>query len=59
MRVRELDYNSCEALHLHGKEKPIGKNAPFFSVVYEAKGMKFCTQVPRTCAHILDFYLFA
>ena len=28
------------------------------SVVYEAKGMKFCTRVPRTCVHkrsVLDF----
>ena len=42
-------------------EKPIG-NAAFFSVVYEAKGMKFFTQVPRTCVDkslVLDFHLFA
>ena len=42
--------------------KPIIRNARFFSVVYEAKGMKFCTQVPRTCVHkhlVLDFHLFA
>ena len=35
---------------------------PFFSVVYEAKGMKFCTQIPRACVRkhlILDFHLFA
>ena len=29
--------------------KNLQVNAPFFSVVYEAKGMKFCTQVPRRC----------
>ena len=35
---------------------------PFFSVVYEDKGMKFCTQFPGTCVHkyfVLDFHLFA
>ena len=34
----------------------------FFSAIYEGKGMKFCTQVPRTCVHkrlVLDFHLFA
>ena len=33
-----------------------------FTNVYEAKGMKFCTQVPRACVHkrlVLDFNLFA
>ena len=44
-------------------EKPAGKTpAGFFSVVYEAKGLKFYTQVPRTCVHkclVLDFHLFA
>ena len=33
-----------------------------FSAVYEGKGMKFCTQVARTCVHkrsVLDFHLFA
>ena len=34
----------------------------FFSVVCAAKGMKFCTDIPRTCVHkrlVLDFHLFA
>ena len=42
-------------------EKPIGKMPDFLSCC-EAKGMIFCTQVPRTCVHkrlVLDFYLFA
>ena len=33
-----------------------------YSVVYEAKDMKFCRQVPRTYVHkrlVLDFHLFA
>ena len=37
-------------------------NVQFFSAVYEGKGMKFCTQVPRTCVCKrlgLDFHLFA
>ena len=35
---------------------------PLFSVVYEAKSVEFCTQVPRTCVQkrlVLDFHLFA
>ena len=34
---------------------------PIISVVYEAKGMTYCTQVPRTCVHkrlVFDFHLF-
>ena len=41
-------------------EKPISKTH-LFTVVYEAKGMKLCTQVPRICVHkclVLDFHLF-
>ena len=60
--------SSCEALHLQGQdiftrklEKPIGKT-PNFSQFFKAKGMKFCTQVPRTCVHkllFLELHLFA
>ena len=38
------------------------QNTLFFSVVYEAKGMNFCRQVPTTCVHkhfVLGFPLFA
>ena len=46
-------------MHKKTNKEPIGS---FFSVVYEAKGMKLCTQVPKTCVHkrlVLDFHLFA
>ena len=65
---QELDYNSCEALHLQGKTdsqknlKNLSVKRPIFSVVYEAKDMKFCTHGPRTCVQkrsVLDIYLFA
>ena len=68
--MRKLDNKSCEGLRLRvvndrftrKLEKPVGKTPDFFSVVYESKDMKFCTQVPKTCVHkrfILDFHLFA
>ena len=37
-----------------------GIGNPLFSVTYEVKGVKFCTQVPRKCMHkplVLDFHL--
>ena len=42
--------------------KSLQVKRPIFSVVYEAKGMKFCTQVPTTFVHkllVLDFHVFA
>ena len=55
--MRKLDNTSCEGLRLqvktvsHQNLKNYTQNARFFSVAYEAKDMKFCTQVPRVCVH--------
>ena len=42
-------------------EKPSGNTSQFSWLFYIVKGMKFCTQVPRTCVQkrvVLDFHLF-
>ena len=66
--MRKLDNKSCEGLHLQVKRdsqenlKNLYVKHTIFPVVYEAKGMTFCTHVPRTCLQkrlILDFHLFA
>ena len=67
--MRKLDNKSCEGLRLQVKrdsqeklEKPIGTTPDFsqlFMKLREAKSMKFCTQVPRTCLHkrlVFDFH---
>ena len=66
--MRKFDNKSCEGIMLMSKEsftpkleKAIGK-VPSFLSCCEAKGMKPCTQVLRTCMHkclVLDFHLFA
>ena len=52
---------------LHGPftrklEKPIGQMPDFSQLFMKLKGMKFCTQVPRTCVDkrlFLEFHIFA
>ena len=56
--------NICRVnVQIHNKTWKTNRyNARFFSVVYGAKGMKFCTQVARSCVHkrlVFDFHLFA
>ena len=66
--MRKLDNKPCEGLRLRVKAdsqenlKNLKAKRSILSVVYEAKGMKFCIQVPRTCVDkrfVLDFHLFA
>ena len=53
IRVKKLDEKSCEGLDLrvntvsHQCLKTLQVKRRFFSVAYEAKGMRFCTQVPK------------
>ena len=51
--MRKLDNTSYEGLRLrlktdsHQDLKNLEVRGPTFSAVYEAKGVKFCTQVPE------------
>ena len=57
--MRRLDNKSCEGLrlrvktvsHQNLKNSEVRELFSLFSIVYEAKDVKFRIQVPRTCVH--------
>ena len=53
--VRLIKDESCSRkIYINiGPSRKVNHFARFFSVVYKAKGIKFCAQVPGTCVHKL------